>query len=125
MGQKYTTLQDFHESRLLISGKIVDLCELIDFFESTYFQNCSKENSSKILREQSETILDEKFKIMVVGEFSSGKSTFLNALIKENILPVAVRPTTATINLIKYSEKKNILLHYWGNTDDFDNEIDE
>ena len=42
----------------------------------------------------------EKFAIVVVGEFSSGKSTFLNALIGELLLPSAVSETTATVNFI-------------------------
>ena len=35
-------------------------------------------------------------RIGVFGEFSAGKSTFLNALMGEDLLTVAVDPTTAT-----------------------------
>lgn len=45
--------------------------------------------------------LDAKeFRITVVGEFSSGKSTFLNALIGKDILPHGVKETTATVTYI-------------------------
>lgn len=46
--------------------------------------------------------LEEKsFKLAVVGEFSSGKSTFLNALIGKDILKHGTQETTATITEIR------------------------
>jgi len=44
----------------------------------------------------------EKLNILVVGEFSRGKSTFINALIGLAVLPSKVNPTTATIYLITH-----------------------
>jgi len=44
---------------------------------------------------------DEEFRITVVGEFSAGKSTFLNALIGRDILPHANSETTASVTYIK------------------------
>lgn len=43
---------------------------------------------------------DENFKIAVVGEFSSGKSTFINALIGKDLLKHATLETTATVTYI-------------------------
>lgn len=44
---------------------------------------------------------DKSFKLAVVGEFSSGKSTFLNALIGKDILKHGTQETTATITEIR------------------------
>lgn len=44
----------------------------------------------------------ERFEIVVVGEFSTGKSTFINALLQREILPSKVTPTTATVNFIRH-----------------------
>lgn len=44
---------------------------------------------------------DKTFRITIVGEFSAGKSTFLNALIGQDILPHSVNETTATVTYIK------------------------
>jgi GTPase SAR1 family protein len=38
--------------------------------------------------------------VLVVGEFSRGKSTLINALVGSPLLPAKVNPTTATINVI-------------------------
>src|SRR5690349_15130622 len=48
--------------------------------------------------------LDELFLLVIVGEFNSGKSTFINALLGADVLPEGVTPTTATINLLRYGE---------------------
>ncbi|KIL36677.1 hypothetical protein SD71_06655 [Cohnella kolymensis] len=42
----------------------------------------------------------ERMNLLVVGEFSRGKSTFINALLGSPVLPSKVNPTTATINVI-------------------------
>ncbi|HFE46216.1 MAG TPA: hypothetical protein ENJ18_12095, partial [Nannocystis exedens] len=39
--------------------------------------------------------------IAVMGEFSSGKSTFVNALLGEALAPMGVLPTTTTINVFR------------------------
>lgn len=46
--------------------------------------------------------LDELFLLVVVGEFNSGKSAFINALLGEPVLEEGVTPTTTRINLLKH-----------------------
>ena len=41
---------------------------------------------------------EERFTLVVLGEFNHGKSTFVNALCGAPILPAGITPTTATIN---------------------------
>ncbi len=43
---------------------------------------------------------DKTFRLVVVGEFSSGKSTFINAIIGRDILKHAATETTATVTYI-------------------------
>lgn len=54
---------------------------------------------------------DNEYRITVLGEFSSGKSTFLNAIIGQDILPHGVEETTAAVTYIHNvghdSPKKN------------------
>lgn len=47
----------------------------------------------------------EEFSIVIVGEFSVGKSTFLNALMGEKILPSYSDETTATVTFLKHKGK--------------------
>lgn len=48
--------------------------------------------------------LDEVFLLVVVGEFNSGKSAFINALVGDAVLQEGVTPTTAQIHLLKHGE---------------------
>jgi tetratricopeptide (TPR) repeat protein/GTP-binding protein EngB required for normal cell division len=45
---------------------------------------------------------DRPLLIAVMGEFNAGKSSFVNALCGEEIAPVGVTPTTATINILRH-----------------------
>lgn len=59
-----------------------------------------------------ERLKDETFRLAVVGEFSSGKSTFLNALIGRDLLKHGARETTATVTEIKndFTQAKGTLM---------------
>lgn len=59
-----------------------------------------------------EKLRTSKFTISVVGEFSTGKSTFINALLGEKVLPSSARPTTSAVNTIKYSPDKHIVINF-------------
>lgn len=55
--------------------------------------------------------LDELFLVVVVGEFNSGKSAVVNALLGQKMLEEGVLPTTTQIHQIRYGKtpEKNIL----------------
>ncbi|MBA3549095.1 MAG: dynamin family protein [Nannocystis sp.] len=50
--------------------------------------------------------------IAIMGEFSSGKSTFINALLGEAVAPMGVLPTTSTINLFRRGPSGSARVHY-------------
>lgn len=52
------------------------------------------------------TDFDQPLLVTVMGEFSSGKSTFINAFIGEEVAPTGITPTTATINVVKYGRER-------------------
>ncbi|WP_368503163.1 dynamin family protein [Alkalihalophilus sp. As8PL] len=60
------------------------------------------------IEELIEDIEQDYYTVVIVGEFKHGKSTFVNALLGEEIMPVDVTPTTATINTVFYSEEPQI-----------------
>src|SRR6478672_1974156 len=46
----------------------------------------------------------ERFHLVVLGEFNHGKSTFVNALLGQDILPTGITPTTASINHVIHAD---------------------
>lgn len=56
--------------------------------------------------------IQEPMKIAIIGQFSSGKSTFLNALLGQEILPSGITPITAKICHIVYGNDYTLELHY-------------
>ena len=59
----------------------------------------------KTLAEQAEVIKQDKFKLMIAGEAKSGKSTFINAYLGTDILPMDVKQCTSAIVEIRYGAK--------------------
>ena len=45
----------------------------------------------------------ERFHLVVLGEFNHGKSTFVNSLLGQDVLPTGITPTTASINHVVYA----------------------
>lgn len=52
--------------------------------------------------------LEDLFLLVVVGEFNSGKSSFLNALLGKKSLDEGVTPTTAQIDILRFGDKSAI-----------------
>ena len=58
----------------------------------------------------------ESFRVVVIGEFSRGKSTFINAMMGHRILPSSKKPTTSIISKIVYSDTPHYTLRYHDGT---------
>ena len=48
------------------------------------------------------------FSLVVVGQFKRGKTTFINALLGEDLLPTAITPLTSIITVLRYGDKLRI-----------------
>lgn len=59
-----------------------------------------------------ERLQREKMHLLVVGEFSRGKSTFINALFGKPLLPSKTNPTTATIGVLEGSLERKMRIVY-------------
>lgn len=54
--------------------------------------------------------------ILVMGEFKTGKSTFINTLLKDDILTTDVLPATAVVTLLTFGTEKTATIHYLDGT---------
>lgn len=67
-----------------------------------------------ILNNQIENIKKDKFVLMIAGEAKSGKSTFINAYLGKDILPMDVKQCTSSIIKIKYGAEFSLSAEYAG-----------
>ena len=70
-----------------------------------YYAEEEKTDKAEVFENLYNDLFNGEFSIVVVGEFSAGKSTLLNALMGERILPSFSNETTATVNFLRHSEK--------------------
>lgn len=83
-------------------GKIKSL--LFDFLD---FGEINKINQQSIsLLKDLIFQLDDLFLIVVVGEYNSGKSAFINALLGKSVLETGVTPTTSNITILRHGIEK-------------------
>lgn len=82
------------------------------FNASEVINDLNMSTASDNLDKLSKKVNNDTFKIQVIGTFKNGKSTFINSLLGEAVLPAYALPCTAVINEVKYGEKKEAILHF-------------
>ena len=88
------------KEHVLLKDSVIKLLGDAKELFTIHFGN-AKEDSIRAFEELAEKTRDGRFSIIVVGEFSAGKSTFLNALMREKYLDSFSSETTANINFLK------------------------
>ena len=53
-------------------------------------------------------LVDNRFYLVVLGQFKRGKSTFINSLIGDTLLPTAIVPLTSIVTVLKYGDQQKI-----------------
>lgn len=75
----------------------------------------ARRSSDRVLVSSSaakERLEENRFNLVVFGEFKRGKSTFINSLLGKSVLPTAVVPLTSVITLVRYGEQERATIHF-------------
>lgn len=83
-----------------------------------YSEDIGLEHTAKSIGETIEKVAKEHFEVAIVGEFKRGKSTLINALLGQEVLPADVLPATATLNRVTYSEEPYVMVEYKNGTEE-------
>jgi len=70
------------------------------------------ETDSADIKLASNNLRQGVFRLLVLGDMKRGKSTFLNALIGENLLPSDVNPCTALLTILRYGSEKKVTVYF-------------
>lgn len=92
-------------SRRLDAGLGSTLSELIAFGEKLELQGTLRD-----LRAGRQRLLDDRFNLVVLGEFKRGKSTLINALLERGVLPTGVLPLTSVVTVLASGERERLLV---------------
>ena len=93
------------ESRREHNERKGEILSLLDKAIEFYEKEEGMEKNRNAFEKLKQDLENGEFSIVVVGEFSAGKSTLLNALMKKRILPSFTNETTATVNFLRHKEK--------------------
>lgn len=66
----------------------------------------------RVLDKMAQRLQSQRFRVAVVGEFSQGKSTLLNALLGEEIQPARAIPCSGTVTTLRYGSEKRVICRY-------------
>ncbi len=93
------------ETSRISAEQVADLLtELGEIADRSGLQSLKKE----VFEERLPMLTQEQITLVVLGEFNHGKSTIVNALLNEEVLPMGITPTTAVITHLVYGQKRKI-----------------
>ena len=97
-------LETFRQSKQNLLDIVAETTDVFRQMEDTAVETTLSELADKLRR--------DTFKVLVIGEFKRGKSTFINALLHQEILPAYPNPCTAIINEIKLGNDSHAVIHF-------------
>ncbi|MEH1996571.1 dynamin family protein [Nostoc sp.] len=105
----YDGLKKFQEHRQQLNNLCEQIFQIIQDCQEGGFLPHSLIKEAKEVWEKNQS---QRFRLAVVGEFSQGKSTLLNALLGETIQPAREIPCSGTITVLKYGKQKRLVCLY-------------
>lgn len=96
MNQREMELYREKSGTLLVAAR--DMSKLCEEMNMT-------EQSAK-MDEVAQQLESHRFSVGIMGEFRRGKSTLINSLLGEKVMPSDIRPCSATMNKVTYGEDK-------------------
>jgi GTPase SAR1 family protein len=106
--------------RVEVADALANIARTLNDSEKEGQQRSGKlelERDIEDVEKNSKNLREGVFRLLVLGDMKRGKSTFLNALIGENILPSDVNPCTALLTVLRYGTEKKVTVHFTDNTE--------
>jgi ribosome biogenesis GTPase A len=104
------SLAEFKKYREEISNNICP--RLMQIFQECANHELATDSLITEIEKLRQKLQDQHFRVAFIGEFNTGKSTLINALIGENIQPVKAIASSSTITVLKHGEQQRIICGY-------------
>ena len=108
----YQELKKFHEYQQQLLDAVCDKGKLYLTLRDGSDRNVLSPNLPEEVTKISRKLESQRFRVAVVGEFSKGKSTLLNALLGEEIQPVRDIPCSGTVTVLTYGLQQRVICKY-------------
>jgi GTPase SAR1 family protein/FtsZ-binding cell division protein ZapB len=108
-------LEKVARARAEIANSLAIIAHNLEKAESESQEKSGKlelDRDIKDLKKNSINLREGLFRLLVLGDMKRGKSTFLNALLGENLLPSDVNPCTALLTVLRYGAEKKVTVHF-------------
>ncbi len=105
----------FAQVRGEMGKNLANMANILETAESIGQENSGKlelDGDIEDLKRTSKNLIEGVFRLLVLGDMKRGKSTFLNALIGEKLLPSDVNPCTAILTLLRYGNEKKVTVYF-------------
>jgi small GTP-binding protein len=100
----FMDLKEYEQEKFAIAD-IVRSAQAIDTKDEALQTEC---------RDLLTRLAEDRFNLLVVGRFSRGKSTLMNAILGGDLLPTGIVPLTSVITTVRYGSRKQVVLHFNG-----------
>jgi len=105
----YPELEKFQKYK----KQLDNLCyQLFQIIQECNNRDLLPETLTEEIGNVSQKLQSQRFRLPVIGEFSQGKSTLLNALLREEIQPVRAIPCSGTVTVLRYGTQKRVVCRY-------------
>jgi len=114
----FNDLERVAQVRRQIADELSEMVTLVTQSETAGAESSGEMGLSQTIEDMesaSQNLRQGVFRLLVLGDMKRGKSTFLNALIGENLLPSDVNPCTALLTILRYGPEKKITVHFLDN----------
>lgn len=110
------SVANFNEKKNSCLEFLQDVMRARSAFEMAFPELGAENGEQGLYRDKIAQIIgrleEQRLKILFAGQFKTGKSTLINAMLGEEVLPADVMPCTAVITEIEYAEKPHAVLHF-------------
>ena len=102
----FDSLKGFVQIRQEISQFALSAHQVIEKLEERYLEDQSRAILQKLA--------EDRFNLVVAGQFKRGKSSLINAILGRNLLPVGLLPLTSAITALTYGPTEQVFLQFKG-----------
>ncbi|MGA2674202.1 MAG: dynamin family protein [Terracidiphilus sp.] len=95
-------LKEYEQQKFAIA-EIVRSAQAVDTKDQALQSDC---------RDLLTRLAEDRFNLLVVGRFSRGKSTLMNAILGGDLLPTGIVPLTSVITTVRYGSRKQLVLNF-------------